>query len=342
MPMLTRRTASVPVATPGQRIPLPALPHPFVPSSPPPGADRPYGVGFGSDSEDEDSDGGGGGGDDDDLDAGGRPRGRGGRPRGHGCSALRCVGPDGRVRSHDAIAAAGCALDALRGCREQLRLLLDQALGRELGPNLGGTSGLLYPTFDSLEALATAVSTGRRLATLTVQAHAAALSAMTRQAEGGRCGGSPARIREEEAPGHGLRDVGASVASAAAAAEAAEAAAAAAAEAGGHMAEATKRHVAVLLGVYEAVRADIERHETLQHETLQAMQRWEESGRPCGPGGCLPVFPLYTYTRGVPPVLLPPAHALPAHASPAHASPAAASGHAASGHAASGHATPAR
>ena len=60
----------------------------------------------------------------------------------------------------------------------------------------------------------------------------------------------------------------------------------------------------MLLAVHEAARADVAKHEALQLEALRGMQRWEASGRPCGPSGAQPVFPLYTYSRVTPPMLL--------------------------------------
>ena len=267
-------------ARPGDAIPMPPLPRPFVATSPPPDLSA---HGWASDESS----------DDDDTHEPADP-------------LLQCVGPDGRVLAHDAIAAAGCALDALRGAREQLRDLLDSALCRELGPHLGGSCGLYYPTFSSLDALAAAVNAAPRLASVAVQAHACALALPHARAPG-----------DDDTDEVGDLCSEASSTAAAAAAAGAAAAANSARANGAAMSDATTRRIAVLLAVHEAARADISRHEELQREALRAMRRWEGSGRPSGPGGAMPVFPLYTYTRPLPPVLL--SYARPPQERPSHA-----------------------
>ena len=280
--------APVRTARPGQRIPTPALPPPFYN---PEARLRDLNTISDADSAEDDSD------SDDSADSGGRwtPHRRGASPP---AQSLTCVGPDGRVRSHDAISAAGAALHHIRSWRARLKALLDRALNRELAPHLGGTSGIFYPTFSSLDALAAAVNAAPRLAEVAVHAqHEALAVARARCGDLYRTRGGATELRATElAPDSSV------------AAQAAFAGAAAAAEAAGRLGatvpDATVSQVAKLLATHEAARADVYRHEMLQVESLDALQRWEAVGRPGGPSGALPVFPLYTYTRSMPPLLM--------------------------------------
>ena len=165
---------------------------------------------------------------------------------------LPCVSPAGAVRTREALAMSQRALEALRSHQRDLLGALEASLSRELGPNLGGACGLLYPTFTSLDALALAVNAAPRLAATAIAAHKAALTSSQHPGRRLWTGGEPrpragtdaAAILTEAHP------------HAAAAAAGAAAAAQAATAVGAQVLDGTLQRIAALLGAYESARAD--------------------------------------------------------------------------------------
>jgi hypothetical protein len=193
--------------------------------------------------------------------------------------------------SSDALIAQSSALDALCSHATHLKEALDKALCRELSPYLGGGGcGIYYPTFHTIDSITTAMNNAPRLAAAALAAHNSALSKQP--------AGSAMR------PGTSKGGIAVCAEAVAAAAAAGAAAASAGASAvGATLAPATVQRVAAMLGAYEGARTEIQRSVALQTESVQAMQRWESAGRPAGPGGVLPVFAIYAYTRPLPALL---------------------------------------
>ena len=153
--------------------------------------------------------------------------------------------------------------------RAQLQTTLHTDLVRELGPNLGGGTGVVYPTFTHLDALAAAVGNAEYLTTTAIAAHARAM----------------------EAP---------HTTAAPAAAVGAAAIVAAAEPHGGRLTEATWQSVADLFRAYEERGEALRTRERLQAEAFFAMRGWEASGRPAGLGGSVPVFAQYAQPVAAP------------------------------------------
>ena len=182
---------------------------------------------------------------------------------------LKCIAPppSDQLQVSEALASQESALEVLRSSLADLRDEVEAELTRELGPNLGGEVGITYPTFTTMDDLSVAMNAAPRLAAAALAAHAMA----------------PAVPAGE--------DSDADVDNAATAGAAAAADAAAALD--GRLGLVCQRRVRERLALYGAVRSELETREQLQEESLQAMRRWEASGRPVGPAGSMPVFAQY-------------------------------------------------